>query len=233
MKESDLFDPIKTYLQGQGYSVHAEVKNCDVVAQKGNELIIIELKKSISLNLLAQAVKRKAISKSVYIAVPLPVGKQVPPNFRRIKELMRRLEIGCILIDFLKTKAKVRIELHPLPFTPRTSHQKKRALLREIDGRYAEFNKGGEPVAAEKITAYKQQALRIAYFLQQSGPASPAQLRKTGCSDKTQIILSRNVYGWFEREKRGVYHLHPAGRDALRHYAGTLANFKSIIAYAE
>lgn len=233
MRESDLFEPLQTYLQGQGYSVHAEVNNCDVVAKKGNELIIVELKKSISLNLLAQAVKRKEISESVYIAVPVPVGKQVPPNFSRIKELLRRLEIGCILVDFLKTKAKVRIELHPLPFNPRTSHRRKRALLREIDGRYAEFNKGGEPVAAEKITAYKQQALRLAHLLQQMGPASPAQLRQHGGAAKTQAILSQNVYGWFEREKRGVYRLHPAGRDALEHYAGILNDFNSIIAYAE
>ncbi len=233
MKESDLFDPIKKYLEGQGYSVHGEVKNCDVVARKDDELILIELKNSISLSLILQAVERKEISESVYIAVPVPVGKQAPANFRRVKNLLRRLEIGCILVDFLKTKTKVRIELQPFPFTSTTAHRKKRALLREIDGRYAEFNKGGEPVAAEKITAYKQEALRIAHFLQQHGFASPSQLRKSGTSEKTQSILSRNVYGWFERERRGVYRLHPQGGAALAHYAGTLKDFKSIIAYAE
>lgn len=233
MKESDLFDPIKKYLEGQGYSVHAEVKNCDVVARKDDELILIELKNSISLSLILQAVERKEISESVYIAVPVPVGKQAPANFRRVKNLLRRLEIGCILVDFLKTKTKVHVELHPFPFTATRAHRRKRALLREIDGRYAEFNKGGEPVAAEKITAYKQEALRIAHFLQQHGSASPSQLRKSGTSEKTQSILSRNVYGWFERERRGVYRLHPQGGRALAHYAGTLKDFKSIIAYAE
>ncbi len=233
MKESELFDPIKRYLQGQGYSVHAEVKHCDIVARKHDELVLIELKNSINLNLLVQAAERKELSDSVYIAVPVPVGKQVPPNFKRIKKLLRRLEIGCILVDFLKTKTKVRIELHPLPFTERSAYQRKRAILREIDGRYAEFNKGGEPVAAEKITAYKQEALRIAHYLQQYGSASPAELRQSGTSEKTQTILSKNVYGWFERERRGVYRLHPYGREALAHYAGTLEDFSCIIAYAE
>ena len=233
MKESELFEPIKTYLQGQGYSVHAEVNNCDIVARKNEELVIVELKNSISMNLVAQAVERKEISDSVYIAVPVPIGKQYPPNFRRVKKVLRRLEIGCILVDFLKTKTKVRIELHPFPFTYRRACRKKRAVVREINGRYAEFNKGGEPVAAEKITAYKQEALRIAHYLQQNGPASPAQLRQSGTSDKTQSILSRNVYGWFVRERRGIYRLHPDGRLALAHYAGTLKDFNSIIAYAE
>lgn len=233
MQESELFDPIKRYLQGQGYSVHAEVKHCDVVARKNDEIVIIELKHTISLSLIIQAIERKELTESVYIAVPIPIGKSVPPNFKRIKKLLRRLELGCILVDFLKTKIKLRIELHPLPFAERAAHRKKRALLREIDGRYAEFNKGGEPVAAEKITAYKQEALRIAHFLQQHGSASPSQLRKRGTSEKTQSILSRNVYGWFERERRGVYRLHPQGGAALAHYAGTLTDFKSIIAYAE
>ncbi|MDZ7794620.1 MAG: hypothetical protein U5P10_13290 [Spirochaetia bacterium] len=74
IKESDLFQPLKAYLEGQGYSVHAEVRNCDIVAQKGDELILVELKSSISLNLLIQAAERKEISDSVYIAVPVPRG---------------------------------------------------------------------------------------------------------------------------------------------------------------
>ncbi|MFO7729284.1 MAG: DUF2161 family putative PD-(D/E)XK-type phosphodiesterase [Spirochaetia bacterium] len=228
-KESDLFQPVKAYLQGQGYSVHAEVRNCDIVARKGDELILVELKSSISLNLLIQAAERKEISDSVYIAVPVPRGAKSPPNFKRTKTLLRRLEIGCILVDFMKTKTKLRIELHPVVCKEKRRPSQKRAILREIDGRYAEFNQGGESVAMEKITAYKQEALRIAHFLQHHGPASPAQIRTAGTSEKTQAILLKNVYGWFERQRRGVYQLHPAGSEALTHYAAKLENFERII----
>ncbi|HKK64589.1 MAG TPA: DUF2161 family putative PD-(D/E)XK-type phosphodiesterase [Clostridia bacterium] len=229
IKESDLFHPLKRYLEGQGYSVHAEVRNCDIVARKGDELIIVELKSSINLNLLIQAAERKEISDSVYIAVPVPWGAKSPPNFKRIKTLLRRLEIGCILVDFLKTKTKLRIELHPTAHTQKRRPSQKRVILREIDGRYAEFNRGGEAVSEEKITAYKQEALRIAHFLQHNGPSSPAKLRTAGTSEKTQSILLKNVYGWFERQRRGVYQLHPAGSEALDHYAVKYENFERII----
>ncbi|HKK65248.1 MAG TPA: DUF2161 family putative PD-(D/E)XK-type phosphodiesterase [Clostridia bacterium] len=229
IKETDLFQPLKVYLEGQGYSVHSEVRNCDIVARKGNELILVELKSSITLNLLIQAAQRKEISDSVYIAVPVPRGAKNPPNFKRTKTLLRRLEIGCILVDFMQTKTKLRIELHPVAYKAKRSHSQRRAILREIDGRYAEFNQGGEAVVEEKITAYKQEALRIAHFLRQNGPASPAQLRNAGTSEKTQAILLKNVYGWFERQRRGVYQLHPAGHEALAHYVEKLENFNRII----
>ncbi len=34
MKESDLYLPLKKFLEKQNYTVKAEVKNCDVVAIK-------------------------------------------------------------------------------------------------------------------------------------------------------------------------------------------------------
>ncbi len=218
MKEEELFVPLKRWLEGQGYSVHGEVRNCDLVARKGEDLIIIEMKTTMNLTLLTQAVARKEISDSVYIAVPLPPGKKTTPNFRRVKALLRRLEIGCIFVDFLKTRGRVRVELHPLPFSPRSRPGKKRAILREIDGRYAEFNRGGESSRVEKITAYKQEALRTALLLSREGPSSPRNLRQLGASDRVQLILSRNVYGWFERVERGLYKLHPTGVEALHLY---------------
>lgn len=218
IKEADLFAPLKQWIEGQGYSVHGEVRNCDLVARKGEELVIVEMKKNLNLTLLTQAAARKEITDSVYIAVPLPPGKKTLPNFRRVRALLRRLEIGCIFVDFLKTRGRVRIELHPLPFSPRPRPGKKRAILREIDGRYAEFNLGGESSHVEKITAYKQEALRTALILSREGTCSPRQLRELGASEKVQTILSRNVYGWFEKIDRGMYTLHPAGVEALHNY---------------
>ena len=71
MLETDLYPPIKTYLELNGYQVNAEVKDCDIVASKENDIIVVELKTSINLTLLAQAVLRQSISDSVYIAVPI------------------------------------------------------------------------------------------------------------------------------------------------------------------
>lgn len=222
MKEEDYYLPVKRYLEGQGYSVHPEVKNCDVVARKNGELVIVELKKNLSMRLLIQAAKRKELTESVYIAVPVEGNKGYPGSDPGIKLLLRRLEIGLIIIRVLATKMKLEVVFHPLPFSARKSNRKKRALIREIDGRYAEFNAAGEAAKKDKITAYKQESLRIAELLSEHGTMSPKNLRDLGCSEKTQIILSKNVYGWFERVERGVYALHPAGREALANYASVV-----------
>ncbi len=219
MDETELFPPLKVYLEQQGYSVHSEVKNCDIAAVKDDDLIIIELKTKLSMKLLIQAAKRKEITESVYIAVPVEGTKKYPGGNPEIKLLLRQLEIGLILVRTMKKKVRIEVLFHPLPYTRRKSGRKKRAILREIDGRYAEFNTAGEPAAGKKIFAYRQEALRIAAVLKQNGEMSPKQLREEGCSVKTQDIVSKNVYGWFERVERGVYRLHPAGIQALAVYA--------------
>jgi hypothetical protein len=219
MDETELFPPLKVYLEQQGYSVYSEVKNCDIAAVKDDDLIIIELKTKLSMKLLIQAAKRKEITESVYIAVPVEGAKKYPGGNPEVKLLLRQLEIGLILVRTMKKKVRIEVLFHPLPYTRRISGRKKRAILREIDGRYAEFSTAGEPAAGKKIFAYRQEALRIAAVLKQNGEMSPKQLREEGCSVKTQDIVSKNVYGWFERVKRGVYRLHPAGIQALAVYA--------------
>ena len=43
----------------------------------------------------------------------------------------------------------------------------------------------------------------------------------TGC-DRAGRILQDNYYGWFERVRRGVYRLTPAGEEALVQYADVI-----------
>ncbi len=51
MKESDLYIPLKQFLEAQGYKVKGEVGQCDVLAVRGEEEpIIIELKLSLNLS---------------------------------------------------------------------------------------------------------------------------------------------------------------------------------------
>jgi hypothetical protein len=45
MPETDLYIPVKRHLEAQGYTVKSEIKGCDVVAVRGDELpVIVELK---------------------------------------------------------------------------------------------------------------------------------------------------------------------------------------------
>jgi GNAT superfamily N-acetyltransferase len=218
VKETELFKPIKTYLEGQGYRVSSEVQECDIVATKDRDIVIVELKTRFSVSLLIQAVKRKEITDSVYAAIPVPVGRVRPPNLGGIKKLLRRLEIGLILVDLLKTKTKIEIVLHPRPFLSRQRPKKRAAIIREINGRYAEFNMAGSPSKQERITAYKQEAIKIAYLLRTQGAASARKLVDLGTGNKTQRILSQNNYGWFDRIRRGTYQLNRWGEQALAAY---------------
>ena len=72
MTEKELFPPVRDLFVKRGYKVNAEVRDCDVTATKDDEFIIIELKKNLSVTLLAQGLKRLKTGADVYIAVPKP-----------------------------------------------------------------------------------------------------------------------------------------------------------------
>jgi hypothetical protein len=65
------------------------------------------------------------------------------------------------------------------------------------------------------MTAYRQSALACAAALRQ-GPLRPRDLRAV--ADNAPSILARNVYGWFRRERPGLYALAPEGHAALAQF---------------
>ena len=68
MQEVDLYPPLKHFLTQQGYEVKGEVQHCDVIAVRGDEpVVVIELKLSINMTVVLQAVDRLQISDTVYI----------------------------------------------------------------------------------------------------------------------------------------------------------------------
>ena len=57
VKETDLYPPIRAFLQGQGYEVKSEVGAADVVALRGaEEPVIVEMKTRFALALFHQGV---------------------------------------------------------------------------------------------------------------------------------------------------------------------------------
>jgi len=213
---------LKTWLEAQGYAVRGEVGRCDLAAEKEGELIAVELKLRPSLALLAQAAERQEYADAVYVALPATGDRRRPPASRDFRRLLSRLGIGLLLVTFLKTKTKVEVLMHPRGAdapahgrSPRKRPKRKAAMLREITGRSLDLTPGGLPGGRGRITAYRQRAFRLAAWLTELGEASPAELRRLGAPDDAGVILSRNLYGWFERRRRGVYTLHSAGQAAL------------------
>jgi len=218
LKETHLYPPLKAWLEAQSYTVRGEVGRCDLAAEKDGNLIAIELKLRPSLVLLAQAAERQEYADSVYIALPATSERPRPPSLRNLRRLLKRLGIGLILITFMKKKTRVEVLIHPGSRTGalRNRPKKKTIILREIAGRDMDMTPGGQTGGKPRVSAYRQRAVRLAVWLSILGEASPARLKKLGASDDTGIILSRNLYGWFERVQRGVYRLHEAGITALK-----------------
>ena len=93
MTEKELFPPVRDLFVKRGYKVNAEVRDCDVTATKDDEFIIIELKKNLSVTLLAQGLKRLKTGADVYIAVPKPKKyslKKFRNTFAVIKSYLSR-----------------------------------------------------------------------------------------------------------------------------------------------
>ena len=140
MAEIDLFEPIRLYLESHGYKVDAEVRNCDVVAIKDDDLIIIELKTSINMKLLIQATQRQAISNSVYVAIAEPKNKR---RFKDTKYLLKRLELGLLIISEGISGLRVTKLLDPLPSKKQKNKKKEYAVIKELGGRSKNYNKAG------------------------------------------------------------------------------------------
>jgi len=224
LSETDLYKPIRDYLVAQGYTVRAEVNHCDVTAVKGDELVVIEMKKAFGTALLIQAAQRQRITDSVYVALP----KQRPSRtWRGAQHLLKRLELGLMLISRDGRKSSVEVAFHPVPFRRQKRARARRAVLREIERRSGDFNQGGSS-RRKLVTAYRENAMHIAACLDVHGALTPGQLRAMGTGPKTLSVLYRNVYGWFDRIGRGIYDLGPQGRTELGEYRALAAKYRKL-----
>jgi len=228
VQETDLYAPIKSYLEGQGYEVKAEVCSCDVVAVRANEPpVIVELKTGFTLPLLLQGVDRLAVSDQVYLA--FAVSEVAAKNAlwsksrKEIKKLCRRLGLGLITVQMNQHRDDfVEVHLDPLPYTPRKNKKRQSLLLREFEQRVGDPNQGGV-TRRSIITAYRQDALRCLQHLHENGPTKLADLRTATGVARASGILQNDHYRWFERVERGVYQITPKGNQALKEFADALA----------
>lgn len=218
MVESDLAAPVTAYLAAQGWTVRSEVKDCDVAAVRGGDLLVVELKKSLTLALLVQAVRRQRLTDSVYLAVPRPgsVWQWRRAN-RGVLHLLRRLELGLLFVSSGTGRDPVEVVLQPQPLARRRKAAARRAVLEEVGQRSADYNTAGS-TRRKLMTAYREQAIRIACHLAVSGELSPKDLRARGTGPKTQGILYHNVYGWFQRIAAGSYRLTARGAREIGAY---------------
>lgn len=219
--ETDLYEPVQNYFYSQGYEVQAEVNDCDVVAYKDDSLIIVELKLNLNITLLMQAANRQKFTPDVYIAIPRPKTSLRRRRWRDLVHLIRRLELGLILVSFQGRIPSLDIVHEPTKFDRKRSMQQgKKArdkILKEARSRRSNKNIGGSNNIT-MMTAYKEISIQIAFYLDYLGPMSAKQLQEISTGEKTYGILYNNYYKWFNRVGRGVYELSDFGRKEYKKY---------------
>ncbi len=203
MRETDLYGPIKRFLEQQGYEVKAEIGAADVVAVRGDgPPVIVETKTGFSLSLFHQGTERQTITDLVYIAVPAGRGRAFRRALQRNLTLCRRLGLGLMTVR--PREPHVEVHADPAPYRPRQSKHKKARLLGEFIRRIGDPNTGG---ATRKglVTAYRQEATRCATFLSAHGATKAALVAKAIGVAHARRIMADNHYGWFQRVGTGVY----------------------------
>jgi hypothetical protein len=217
MVETDLYPILKRFFETAGYRVKGEICGCDIVALRDGEpplVAVVEIKRSLSLELLLQAVDRLRPADEVWLAVPST--RRGRDRDRRAHRLCRLIGLGLLAVDAARERVEVLAE--PGPYRPRPDRRRRQRLFTEFARRRGDPSPGGSsrrPI----VTAYRQRALACAEALR-AGPGRPRELR--GIAPDAGRILLRNVYGWFERVAPGRYRLTPVGEAALAHWPTAL-----------
>jgi hypothetical protein len=207
--ETDLYHPVKRFLEKLGFEVKGEIHGCDMVALRGDApplVVVGELKLKFNLELVLQGVDRTAACDEVWLAVRSTMrGRE---RDARVRKLCHLLGFGLLGVS---TRGRVEILVEPSRWRPRRNPDRRSQLIDEHRRRQGDPAIGGGH-RAPIMTAYRQEALACAAALA-GGPHSVREVRAK--APDASKILRRNVYGWFVRIERGVYALTEAGQAAL------------------
>lgn len=213
-----MYDLVRDHFTDLGYRVQGEVKSCDVTALKEDLLIILELKKSLSMELLIQAVKRQRLGDLTYICIPKPKNYVKNRKFQEILYLLKRLSLGLIFCE--PDRQFIEVILHPedynLERSKKINKKHREQIISEMQARTTSLNKGGSR-GRKLMTAYREDAIRVLWICSRRETMAPRDGVKLGIV-KTPSILRDNHYGWFHKVERGCYGLTESGHKALADY---------------
>jgi hypothetical protein len=212
--ETELYLPVKRFLERLGFTVKGEIGGCDLVGLSGDNppvVVIGELKQTFNLELVLQAVDRAGACDEVWLAARLSARGKGRESDARYRNLCRRLGFGMLAVT---NSGDVEVLVKPPTTAPRRNPKKRSRLVSEHQRRKGDPVLGGS-TRAPIMTAYRQQALACAAALSR-GPRRVRDLR-SDIPDAPKILL-HNVYGWFDRAERGVYGLTEAGHAALKRW---------------
>lgn len=110
MKESDLFPPVKSWLEGNGFQVYSEVSpqrmstRADVAGITPLLTVVVELKQTLSLDLIEQAINWIPHANYVYVAIP----RRKQEVKWLVQNLLKQHGIGLLEVDLTTGEIFVR-----------------------------------------------------------------------------------------------------------------------------
>ncbi len=216
MKETELYEPVKCFLEGRGYSVKAEIDSLDILAVKEEAFIAVELKVNISLKLIYQVIERQKLVNDVYIAVPESAVKSHKKNMKKLLLLLKRLSIGLMIVH----ENTVEVKLDPIDYnlnlSKNRSKRKRTKLINDFIQLKSNKNIGGSK--GKRMTLYKENVIEIAKVLSDNPGLSPKDIKEKTGIEKTSSILQKNYYQWFKKISYGSYALSDEGEKEILKY---------------
>ena len=223
-KETDLYEPVRSFLEEEGYQVQAEVKGCDIAAVKDGQMVIVELKKAFNLKLVYQGLERQSLTEYVFVAIPRPKKGQREKAWKDMLKLLKRLELGLLTVALDSPLQTVDVVLEPSDSLAWKNRKKREKVQAELENRQVDANVGG--MTRRKImTAFREKSIRVACLLEKEGQLSLAEFRERGMEDCVGL-LSKNYDKWFRRVEKGVYALSEKGKEALEN-----EDFAKVVAF--
>lgn len=162
VKESDLFDPLREWFEGRGFDVYSEVElpyadgRADIIAKLGPSITAIEMKKSLSLDAIGQAIQWKNVCHYIYVAVP----KRSHPISKHAWNFLRRDGIGLLSVDMESGY----IMVHIPPKMNRPAFYKSVDWHKELRPEHKTWKKSGEK-GGGYVTKYKIMMQEVRGFL--------------------------------------------------------------------
>lgn len=178
MKETDLFPPLKIWLEERSYEVFTEVQSsytggrADIVAVSGPVVSVVEMKTSLSLELIGQAMRWRPFANFIYIAIPYSTRRT-----HLAQEILRKEGIGLLQVDLMHRYGKSVFNPLRANFNRRINNHIRESLVEDH-----KILAGGH-AGGGYVTKYSQTIKRVKEFLnswhvrtQQDGWATMAQI---------------------------------------------------------
>lgn len=185
IKETELFAPTKTWLEYNGYKVYSEVvpkrlsTRADVVGVNDVLTTVVELKTSLSLDLLEQAIDWIPYAHYIYVCVP----KAKKRNALALK-ILSQYGIGMLEVDLKRNDIQKVL-------SPKINRKISSNIKDSLTIYHDKYSPDGGTKGGGYITEYRITIIKVKEFLAKARRGLPIYHIKNG---KYQQV--HNVDGW-------------------------------------